>query len=149
MPLSIPPAAFTLHDKIRFSDCDPAGIVFYPTYFSRISDLFEDWLEHVGLRFERDFVAGGASFPTVHLDTDFKNVRKQGDRISLTLILTHVGNSSIRYTVVAHDGDLEIFRARIVAVLMSKETSRPVALTPDIRRTFESYKEACGGWRDD
>ena len=149
MPLDLPPAAFTIHDKIRFSDCDPAGIVFYPTYFSRISDLFEDWLEHVGLSFERNFVAGGASFPTVHLETDFKNVRKQGDRLSLALILTHVGNSSIRYTVIAHDGGLEVFHARIVAVLMSKATSRPVALPPEIRGKFEAYREKCAGWRED
>jgi 4-hydroxybenzoyl-CoA thioesterase len=148
--LSLPPDAFTIHDKIRFSDCDPAGIVFYPTYFVRISDLFEDWMEStMGLSFQRDFVAGGVSLPTVHLETDFKAVRMQGQRISLTLILTHVGNSSIRYTVVAHDDGLEIFRARVVAVLMSKQTSRPMALPANVRRQFEAYREKCAGWRED
>lgn len=149
MPLSIPPAAFTVHDKIRFSDCDPAGIVFYPTYFVRISDLFEDWMDSVGLGFQERFVAHRFAFPTVHIEMDFKAVRKQGQRISLAMLLTHVGNSSIRYTVVAFDGDLEIFRARIVAVMMSSETSRPVALPADIRQKLESYKESCAGWRED
>lgn len=141
---------FECDKLIRFHHCDPAGIVFYPTYFARISDLFEDWMEgSLELSFQKRLVENQFSFPTVHIETDFKAVRKQGERIGLTLILTHVGNTSIRYTVVAHDKDVEIFRARIVAVMMSKETSRPVALPPDIRRKFEAYREICAGWRED
>lgn len=149
MDFPLPPAVFAVHDKIRFSDCDPAGIVFYPTYFVRISDLFEDWMDSLGLGFQERFVAHQFAFPTVHVEMDFKAVRKQGQSITLAMILTHVGNSSIRYTVLAYDGDLEIFRARIVAVMMSSATSRPVALPPDIRKKFESYRESCAGWRED
>jgi DNA-binding MarR family transcriptional regulator len=29
---------------IRFSDCDPAGIVFYPQYFVMLNGLVEDWV---------------------------------------------------------------------------------------------------------
>jgi 4-hydroxybenzoyl-CoA thioesterase len=37
---------------IRFSDCDPAGIVFYPQYFVMLNGLVEDWVnEGLGLSY--------------------------------------------------------------------------------------------------
>ena len=31
--------------RIRFSECDPAGIVFYPQYFVMFNDLMEAWID--------------------------------------------------------------------------------------------------------
>ena len=39
-----PPAgAFTRSVPIRFSHCDPAGIVYFPHYFDMFNGLIEDW----------------------------------------------------------------------------------------------------------
>jgi hypothetical protein len=38
---------------IRFSDCDPAGIVFYPQYFVMFNGLLEDWFsDDLGVGFD-------------------------------------------------------------------------------------------------
>jgi acyl-CoA thioesterase FadM len=40
----IPPeGAFTRTVPIRFSHCDPAGIVYFPHYFDMFNGLIEDW----------------------------------------------------------------------------------------------------------
>ncbi|HEY1393321.1 MAG TPA: acyl-CoA thioesterase, partial [Methylibium sp.] len=39
-----PLAVFWRERQIRFSDCDPAGIVFYPQYFVMFNGLVEDWV---------------------------------------------------------------------------------------------------------
>ena len=31
---------------VRFSHCDPAGIIFYPHYFVMFNGLVEDWFNH-------------------------------------------------------------------------------------------------------
>src|SRR3990167_10967946 len=31
---------------VRFSPCDPAGIIFYPHYFVMFNGLVEDWFNH-------------------------------------------------------------------------------------------------------
>ena len=31
---------------VRFSHCDPAGIIFYPHYFVMFNGLIEDWFNH-------------------------------------------------------------------------------------------------------
>lgn len=35
------PMKFSRPHRIRFSECDPAGIVFYPQYFVLFNDLLE------------------------------------------------------------------------------------------------------------
>lgn len=40
----VPPnGAFTRSVPIRFSHCDPAGIVYFPHYFDMFNGLIEDW----------------------------------------------------------------------------------------------------------
>jgi 4-hydroxybenzoyl-CoA thioesterase len=47
---------------IRFSDCDPAGIVFYPQYFVMLNGLVEDWVnEGLGAQLSRARGASAAS----------------------------------------------------------------------------------------
>jgi len=38
-----PQGAFTRTVPIRFSHCDPAGIVYFPHYFDMFNGLIEDW----------------------------------------------------------------------------------------------------------
>jgi 4-hydroxybenzoyl-CoA thioesterase len=41
-PFVPPPGAFTRTVAIRFSHCDPAGIVYFPNYFDMFNGLIED-----------------------------------------------------------------------------------------------------------
>ena len=42
----VPPnGAFTRSVTVRFSHCDPAGIVYFPHYFDIFNGLIEDWYE--------------------------------------------------------------------------------------------------------
>ena len=36
-------ARFIRTGKVRFEDCDSAGILFYPNYFLMLNRLIEDW----------------------------------------------------------------------------------------------------------
>jgi 4-hydroxybenzoyl-CoA thioesterase len=38
-------ARFARPHRIHFSECDPAGIVFYPQYFVLFNDLVEAWVD--------------------------------------------------------------------------------------------------------
>jgi 4-hydroxybenzoyl-CoA thioesterase len=56
MPLrDLPANVFTVTRDIRFSDSDPAGIVFYAEFFRMFNDLFEDWLvKRLGIEIPAD-----------------------------------------------------------------------------------------------
>ena len=51
-PFTPPKAAFTRSVPIRFSHCDPAGIVYFPHYFNMFNGLIEDWYtEELGYKY--------------------------------------------------------------------------------------------------
>ena len=72
---------FTVSRDIRFSDSDPAGIVFYAAFFRMFNDLFEDWLvKCLGIDFADQFQNEQRMFPLVHVNVDFKDPVEWGRR---------------------------------------------------------------------
>lgn len=142
--LILPKAGFTVRRDIRFSDSDPAGIVFYAEFFRMFNDLFEDWLvKHLGIDFAHQFQVEQRMFPLVHVEVDFKEARKMGQIMDLTLILTRLGRSSICYDIVGHDTGLEILRGKFVTVVASKKSMGTIEIPPDIREPMEAYLKVC------
>lgn len=142
--MDLPKDAFTIRRKIRFGQSDPAGIVFFPEFFRMFNDVFEDWMR-IGLEvdFAAQFRDHKRMFPLVHVAADFKEARMMGQNLDLTLVLTGLGRSSIRYTIVGHDDGLEILRADCVTCIASKETQKSVPLPGDMREKMERYLEKC------
>ncbi len=142
--IDLPAGAFTVRRDIRFSDSDPAGIVFYAEFFRMFNDLFEDWLnKRLGIDFARQFRDEQRMFPLVHVEVDFKEARMMGQQMDLTLVLTRLGRSSIAYDIVAHDEDVEILRGSFVTVVASKATMSTIDIPADIRAPMEDYLKIC------
>src|SRR4030065_467548 len=81
---------------VRFSHCDPAGIVFYPQYFIMFNGLVEDWFNQgVGGNYARTITEHRLGFPIVKLECDFIAPSKIGEIITLALKLERLGNSSM------------------------------------------------------
>ncbi|MCU4120836.1 acyl-CoA thioesterase [Variovorax sp. N23] len=135
---------------IRFSDCDPAGIVFYPQYFVMFNGLVEDWIEEgLGVGYRRLIVERRIGLPTVRLEAEFRAVSRMGDRVWLTLVVKRLGGRSLtldlRCIGRAADGSEELrMRVEQVLVTTSLETHRSVDLPPDLRAAIEAGAEFGG-----
>ena len=59
-----PSGAFTRSVPVRFSHCDPAGIVyFFPHYFDMFNGLIEDWYtQELGYKYAELIMATGMGF---------------------------------------------------------------------------------------
>ena len=133
-------AAFTRERLIRFSDCDPAGIVFYPQYFVMFNGLVEDWVEEgLGVGFRRLVIERRTGLPTVRLEADFRSVSKMGDKVHLSLAVEKLGSRSITLDsrcTAAESGELRM-QMRQVLVCTSLESHRAVEIPPDMRAAIE------------
>ena len=139
-----PDGIYSVSRHIRFGDSDPAGIVFYVAFFRMFNDLFESWIgDRLGVDFAREFFDMGRMFPLVHCDVDFKKPRRMGDNLDLALILTAIGRSSIRYTIVGSDRDEEILRGEFVTCVASKEMGRSIPIPDYLRGPMTDYLELC------
>jgi 4-hydroxybenzoyl-CoA thioesterase len=135
-----PRSAFAVDRVIRFSDCDPAGIVFYPQYFVMLNGLLEDWIDGpLGIGFQDLIARRRIGLPTVHLEADFKSVSRFGDRVKLSLDVAHLGTRSITLALAcacAETGELRI-KVRQVVVTTSLATHEAIVIPPDLRAAIE------------
>ena len=143
-PRDLSENVFTVSRDIRFSESDPAGIVFYAEFFRMFNDLFEDWLvKCLGIDFAGQFQNEQRMFPLVHVEVDFKEPRHMGQKLDLSLLLTKLGRSSISYDIIGHDGDLEILRGSFVTCVASKIAMSTIELPSEFRKLMEDYMVAC------
>jgi 4-hydroxybenzoyl-CoA thioesterase len=140
-PFVPPPSAFTRSVPIRFSHCDPAGIVYFPHYFNMFNGLIEDWYtEELGYNYAEIVMGSQFGFPFVHIECDFKVPSRMGEVIDLTLLVERIGRSSLAIAIVCHRDGLERLRARMVTAMMSITTRKPEPLPQPLREAIETYR---------
>ncbi|NML45831.1 acyl-CoA thioesterase [Ramlibacter sp. G-1-2-2] len=132
-------SAFSVPRRIRFSDCDPAGIVFYPQYFVMFNGLLEDWVDHLGIGFARLVMQRRIGLPTVRLEADFRAVSRFGDDVNLTLDVAKLGTRSLTLALqcVAADGELRMAVKQVV-VTTSLETHKAIEVPEDFRLSLRA-----------
>lgn len=130
--------------QVRFSDCDPAGIVFFPQYLVMLNGFVEQWFDEA-LRIPYAALIGARrlGLPTVRLEVDFTAVSRHGDALVLQLAVEKLGRSSLalRHEFRAGDGSEELrLRARQVLVCTSLATHRAQALPDDVRAAIRAVE---------
>jgi len=131
-----PLAEFQRPRMIRFSDCDPAGIVFYPQYFVMLNGLVEDWVsDGLGIDYHALIGERRIGLPTVRLKADFRAVSRMGDKVTLGLAVERLGSRSMTLVLRCFDpasGELRM-QMKQVLVTTSLESHRAVEIPQDIR----------------
>ena len=126
---------FRRERQIRFSDCDPAGIVFYPQYFVMLNGLVEDWVDDaLDIGYRHLVIERRIGLPTVGLEADFRAIRHLGDRVVLALAVERLGGRSItlKLRCAGAEGDTRM-ELRQVLVTTSLATHRAIDIPPDMR----------------
>ena len=85
--------------QVHWGDCDPAGIIFYPTYFRWMDAATWAFLESVGYDAKR-MRAENLAMPLVAASCDFLAPAQQSDRCEVRSRISRFGGKSF---VVMHD----------------------------------------------
>jgi 4-hydroxybenzoyl-CoA thioesterase len=131
--------------RIRFSECDPAGIVFYPQYFVMFNDLLEEWVDSLlpigfaGYIADRRF-----GMPTVRLEADFKAISRMGDEVGLSLQVVRLGTKSLTLllccTGVGGDTRMTVTQTLVTTSL---ETHTSIPIPDELREAITLAAEMC------
>jgi len=131
---------FRTERKIRFSHCDPAGIVYFVNFFDMVNAIVEDWFaDAVGKDFEALHIQERVGFPIVNTGCEFFRPCHLGDRLALELSIERLGRSSIEFAVTGRVADEEKFRARHKVALMSLDTQRALPIPDALREKMRPY----------
>jgi 4-hydroxybenzoyl-CoA thioesterase len=126
--------------RIRFSHCDPAGIVFFPQYLVMTNALVEDWFNE-GLHVDYAQMIGQRrlGLPIVKLDCEFSRPSQMGETIMLTLTVAAIGRRSITIDILGHCNGEARFRAKQVLVTTSLESGRSIDIPTDIAGSLAKF----------
>lgn len=129
---------------VRFGDCDPAGIVFYPRYFEMFNNLVEDWCAHgLGTSFRELHQERGLGLPTAGIQTDFVAPSRLGDMLRAELQVEKLGGASLTVAIrlMGEDGAVRV-RASLVLVLMDLNTMRATRIPDAMRARIAQFGPA-------
>ena len=134
------PAPFRTQRLIRFSHCDPAGIVFFVNFFEMISGIVEDWFrEAVHLPFDTMHLERRVGFPIVNTGCEFFRPCHLGDTLVLELLVARLGRSSIEFDIRGQVACDEKFRGRHKVAMVSLDTFKPMPIPDDMRAKMLPY----------
>ena len=86
---------FSVERRVRFADCDAAGIVFFPRYFEMLNGVVEDWFAGpLEASFRELHMERGVSVPTAAIEARFVAPSRLEDDLGFTLAVTRLGGAS-------------------------------------------------------
>jgi 4-hydroxybenzoyl-CoA thioesterase len=131
---------------IRFSHCDPAGIVYFPVYFDMFNGLVEDWFgQRLGIDYTSWILAQRRGMPIVHAECDFSRPSRMGECLTLGLLVEKVGRSSLTLRFIGEHEPTDELRllGRLVTVATSLENHQSMPIPEDLRAAIERYQRDC------
>ena len=132
--------AFEITRTIRFGQCDPAGIVFYPRYFELFNELIEEWVIHaLGISYADLLGRRKVGMGPVALNIEFDAPSRMGDEVQLGISVEKLGNASLRLSLGCRCGDEP--RARMTQTIVCTDTvaARAQPFPSDLRQAIERY----------
>lgn len=126
---------------LRFGDCDPSGIAYYPSYLRILDSVVEDFFLSFGGRRQEMIDDRKMGTPTITLDLSFVKPGFHGDKLDFEVRVRALGRSSVdlEHRVSAHGDTLWTARHRLVAT--SLETHRSQAWPDDFRAALTQHLE--------
>ena len=122
--------------KIRYSDCDPQGIVFNANFARYWDDAVTDWFEELG--FGGTELGGiDVDVVTARLEIDFKAAAKLGDTLVTEAAVERFGDTSMTVLVTtSRQSDSQIVaEGKAIYVFVDPAEFRPITVP-------ESFREA-------
>ena len=135
---------FTTHRRVRFADCDAAGIVFFPRYFEMLNGVVEDWFAGpLEASFRELHLNRHVSVPTAAVEGRFIAPSRLEDDLTFALTVTRLGGASctLRHRISA---GIDLRFEAIQTIVFVGESLRPEPWPDALRARIAPYLETPG-----
>ena len=131
---------FSTRITVRFGDCDPAGLVYYPVLFHYCHAAMEEFFAaRCGTSYARLMADERLGFPTVNARAEFFAPLVYGDEAEVEVFVSRVGRSSatFEYTLRRAADGVVCARATLVQAATDLDALRAVPVPDKYRAAFE------------
>lgn len=120
--------------RLTYADCDPAGIVYFASWFPWMERLLSGWLYDRGLRSDRLMENYGFATITRQAECEYLHPADLFDEIRMNMDLAVIGRTSVQwgFTMIRTSDGIEVGRGRITWVMIDGE-GKPVPVPEQIQ----------------
>ena len=133
---------FSFDRELRFGDCDPSGIAYFPSYLNILNGVVEEFWATIGFPWPGLITVRKIGTPTVHLSCDFSRPSMFGDLLTFRLRVCRVGGASLHLEHVVAAADGIRWRARQILAATSLVDHRAIPWPDDIRKALLAHLHA-------
>ncbi|MBR0823895.1 acyl-CoA thioesterase [Bradyrhizobium manausense] len=133
---------FSFARELRFGDCDPSGIAYFPSYLNILNGVVEEFWADIGFPWPELITVRKIGTPTVHLSCDFSRPSLFGDRLTFSLRIGKVGRASLHLAHVVSGADGMRWKARQILAATSLVDHHAIPWPDDIRAALVRHLHA-------
>jgi 4-hydroxybenzoyl-CoA thioesterase len=134
--------AFSFARELRFGDCDPSGIAYFPSYLNILNGVVEEFWARIGFPWPNLITVRKIGTPTVHLTCDFSRPSRFGERLTFKLRIERVGRASLHLAHIVSGADRTRWRARQILAATSLVDHHAIAWPEDVRAALVAHLDA-------
>jgi len=143
-PVIVSHVPMVLRRRIRWGDCDPAGIVYTPRFTHFCIEAMETWFGEITgtswYHLGRDM---GLGTPLVHSEIAYKHPLWPGDVLDVTILSEGLGRATFGLKFEGRNGEgRHCFTGRFTAAFIRKSTMKAIGIPADFRTRMEAYAQA-------
>jgi acyl-CoA thioesterase FadM len=124
---------------IRFSDADPAGILFFGRLFELSHAALESFVVASGIGWQDWYASPTWAVPIVCAKADYKLPLKTGATVVVDVLVTKVGRSSCSFEFVFKCEEIVHAVATTTHVFVSKDGFSSLPIPESIRAILQQY----------
>ena len=138
---------FVVRRRVRWGDCDPAGVVYtgvFGDYVISAVELFYEYL--LGSPATQARTTHGFGTPTRALDFDFRSWLVPDDDFDMMVTVSEIRTRTYVLDIVARKPDgREVFYSKLTPVCVNRAQGKAIAIPGVLREKLEQYKTRCKG----
>ena len=134
---------FSYPITINFSDCDPAGIMFYGRIFYYLHEAYESFLSHNQI-WDIVFSDKQLAYPLRHAEADYLKPMKHGELFDIIIVVEFISESSfaLNYEVRTRGEESVHSTAKTVHVCIDVIQFKKHGLPEEFRDKLQEYKSS-------
>jgi len=138
---SPPPNAFEVKDRIRWSDSDPMGIIFYGAYIRLIGVAESEMSRACGLPVNELRFKRGVWIPRKALHLDFHSAAELEEEVLIQSWYSRIGTTSFTTRFEFYRASDRAHRASgsLTVVAVERDVMRPKPIPEDVRQMLQRF----------
>lgn len=143
-PTPPPPLPFAVEERVRWSDCDPLGIIYYGTYIRFFEAAEHEMFRAAGLPYEVMRVQRHVQLPRKAFQVEFHSPAEMDELVRVEVGVAAVGTTSLTMRFEAYRAIDRVHRAsaRLTVVCVTKEGIAKRPLPDFVKDALSPYRVA-------